>query len=1032
MQAMEIPPNLQEQARQGRVVLFLGAGASLASKNSGGKSPPDGRSLARLLSEKFLGGQFNDAPLSTVAEYAVNEQSLFDVQKFIQEIFDSFEPTEAHLQLPQFRWAGLATTNYDLLVEKAYSRVSGTLQKPVAFIQNGDQVIESIRDPKSVMYLKLHGCITRISDENCPLILTTDQYITFRKGRSRIFQQLHEWAYEHTIVFMGHSGQDPDIREIIFEIDLQQTARPRYYLVAPNRSEIEKRFWESKKVTALNGTVADFLSSLDSLLPPAFRSLEIETREPNDISRHFRVSGAILSKNTSEFLAGDALYVSSCTATKQVLPSDFYRGYNADWAAIEQGLDVRRGFADDIIEDVILLSDLQERKPLELVLIKGYAGSGKTVSLRRIAWEAAKSYDCLCVYMDDSAHINVGAIQELIELAKERLFLFVDNAPDRAYDIRNLLNGIGDQGALLTVVIAARLNEWNSVPWDIQSSVTAEYEVPALKHGEVVSLLSLLEKHNALGRLADKKEEARLHAFEGLAGRQLLVALHEATLGKPFEEILESEFRNLVPDEAQRIYLTVCILNRLDVPVRAGIISRVHGIPFSEFKNRLFRPLEHVVYDAYDGRIRDNVYRARHPIIAEIVFERLLQNQDERFQEYYRCLKALNVDYSTDEKAFRQLIRGRTVSELFSNPEHCIAIFQAASEMVGDNPHLLQQMALYEMHRTGGDLASATTYLNRAIEKQPFNKAFKHTKAELALKKADFARTELERDKLLREAASLAVETKDRNFGDTYGHHTLAKVNIKRLENELQSGNNDFSNPELQNIVRIIEEVLSEGLQANPRDSYMLTEQARLAALLKDSPRVIASLEKALEHNSKLHFLAIQLSDCYSGKGDFAKARKVLELALEASRNNRNLNYRFALFLDDHGGSLTEIVYFLRRSFVPGDRNYDAQLRYCRALFLNGEYESARREFQSLSVNKGTPYVPGQRLYGAPEAFYGLVTGIRHTHVLLREINSQQPIFVPRERVSSAAWKHLTEGTKMKFRLAFNFRGPIGYDCELA
>jgi hypothetical protein len=122
---------------------------------------------------------------------------------------------------------------------------------------------------------------------------------------------------------------------------------------------------------------------------------------------------------------------------------------------------VRRGFADDILEDVFLLDDLQERKPLELALIKGYAGSGKTVSLRRIAWEAAKSYDCMCVYMDDSARINVGAIQEIIELCKERLFLLIDNAPERASDIRNLLNGMGEQGELLTVIppsTAARMS----------------------------------------------------------------------------------------------------------------------------------------------------------------------------------------------------------------------------------------------------------------------------------------------------------------------------------------------------------------------------------------------------------------------------------------------------------------------------------------------------------------------------------------------------------------------------------------------
>jgi tetratricopeptide (TPR) repeat protein len=164
----------------------------------------------------------------------------------------------------------------------------------------------------------------------------------------------------------------------------------------------------------------------------------------------------------------------------------------------------------------------------------------------------------------------------------------------------------------------------------------------------------------------------------------------------------------------------------------------------------------------------------------------------------------------------------------------------------------------------------------------------------------------------------------------------------------------------------------------------MLAEQARLAALLKDSPRVIASLEKAVEHNSKLHFLAIQLSTCYLRNGDFEKAKQVLARALETNRTNRNLNYRLAVLLIDYGGSLGEVVYLLSRSFTPGDRSYDAQLRYCRALFLNGEYERARREFYNLQNSREAPYVPGQRLYEAPGAFYGLVTSIRHSHVLLK------------------------------------------------
>ncbi|MEJ0091332.1 MAG: SIR2 family protein [Limisphaerales bacterium] len=1029
---MDIPANLTEQVRQGSVVLLLGAGASFGAKDSKGNTPPSGAGLAKLISDKYLGGEFGNSELSTVSEYAMSEHGLLAVQKFIAEIFQTFEPTEAHKLMPKFNWGGLATTNYDLLVEKAYASHAKPLQTPVAFIENGDQVIELLRDQRSVKFLKLHGCVSRIANDKCPLILTKDQYISYRKGRDRLFKQLTEWAYEHTIVFVGHSVQDADIREVIFELDTEISSRPRYFLIAPNKSEIERRFWETKKVTVLNGTFSDFLLALDAAVASEFRELKIAKTEPHDIARHFRVAGAVLSKNCLEFLTSDALYVKSFNPTARINPIDFYRGFDGEWASIEQNLDVPRAFVDDILEDIFLLDDVQRKTPLEVVLIKGYAGSGKTLALRRLAWQAAKDYDCLCIYLNDAARPNIGAIQEIIETCKERVFLFIDNAPERGLDIRKLINEIGESGKLLTIILAARHNEWNVVSGDIQSAVTEGYDVPALRTEEITGLLDLLEKHKALGRLTEKTKEERIEAFASLAGRQLLVALHEATLGRPFEEILEDEFNHLVPIEAQRVYLTVCILNRLDVNVRAGIISRIHGIPFTQFKERLYKPLEHVIYDAFDPRVRDNVYRARHPIIAEIVFERLLRDETERFTEYYRCLKALNLDYSTDEKAFRYLMRGRTILKLFSNVEHCNILFDEALKLVGEEPHLLQQRALYEMHRPNGDLNFASKLITQSIELQPYNKSFKHTKSELALRKSESARTDLERDKFLREAASLATETMDGRAGETHSHHTLAKVNIKRIEAELKNGNTDFTAPALQNLVRSAETVIINGLQAKPGDAYLLQEQANLAKLMSDVPKAVAALEKAVSQNTKFSFLAVQLADCYLGNNEVSKAKAVFEKALDANRNDRVLNYRYALFLEGNGGSLTDIAYFLKRSFSPGDRNFDAQIRHARALFLKGDYDEARSEFSLLRNNKNAPYVYGQRLYDAEGTYTGVVNGVRHSHIFVTETKSRQTIFIPRENVTPEYWRQFTEGTKVKLRISFNLRGPIGFDCEPA
>src|SRR5262249_1665806 len=149
-----------------------------------------GKKLGEMLSDRFLGGAYKDYPLNQISELAISESDLTTVQEYIREIFEGFEPTEAHKLMTTFRWDSIATTNYDLLIEKAYSRNKDAVQVAVPFIENGDRVEDKMRDQRAMMLLKLHGCITRTANATCPLILTTDQYIDYLSGRDRIFDHL--------------------------------------------------------------------------------------------------------------------------------------------------------------------------------------------------------------------------------------------------------------------------------------------------------------------------------------------------------------------------------------------------------------------------------------------------------------------------------------------------------------------------------------------------------------------------------------------------------------------------------------------------------------------------------------------------------------------------------------------------------------------------------------------------------------------------------------------------------------------------
>ena len=379
---MEIPDFLITQVREAKGVLVLGTGASAsAAADTGRTAPLSGQALAGLIADQFLGGEYSDQPLPTVSEYAISEASLFAVQEFIKDAFEPLEPAPFHLSVPSFKWHGIATTNFDRVIEKAYEQCQKPLQRLTPVIQNGDGFEDCLRDPGCVLLLKLHGCISRTAVQECPLILTPEQYITHRAGRSHLFQLLEQWANERPLIFVGHSIQDPDLRALLLTLSEVGANRLRYYAVVPDATLVSRRFWEGKRTSIIDGTFEEFLSVLDSRIPAAFRPLAGTVTSDSDlvVAERFSQRDIVPSAHCTRFLSESVDYVKAAASTTAVQPVDFYRGDGAGWAPIEQSLDVKRALSENVLLDVFLNTPADDPNDPEVVLIKGHAGAGKSV-----------------------------------------------------------------------------------------------------------------------------------------------------------------------------------------------------------------------------------------------------------------------------------------------------------------------------------------------------------------------------------------------------------------------------------------------------------------------------------------------------------------------------------------------------------------------------------------------------------------------------------------------------------------------------
>ena len=1028
MPEIDLSPYLISEIENGNVVVMLGAGASSGAKNRQGQSAPLAGELARLLAEKFLSPEYATRPLGWVANYAVSETNIAPVQEYVASLVEGLIPTPAHHILTTFRWRAIVTTNYDTLIEDAYAANKSAPQKLVPLLDDDQNFDVKLHDRNALPLLKLHGCITQARNPACPLVLSADSYIDYETKRSRLFHWFTELASDRTVLFLGYSLTDPNITAILERLTQRLPNRLRYYLLTKGIGLYEARYWEKKKIQAIDATFDDAMKTLDQKCRRLFRGLIRPANSTLEAVQAKLVRRDVaLSDMTLQFLDRDADYVATLKPSEMISPEQFYKGVSFEWSPIEQNLDVRRRLVDRMLDDYFI--DTGDEPGCSLVVVKGHAGAGKTVLLQRLAWDGAKVLGRFCLFLKPEGQLHPAAIKELAEATREPIFLFVTDLVERRREIEELFRATKTVAGQVVVIGAARSNEWNQSPESL-TSLAADADIidlPYLHPTEIDELLALLERHHALGSLERESPEERKKRLQFQAGRQLLVALHEATHGKAFMEIIADEFDGITPRKAQEIYLTVCLLNQFGAKVRAGIISRMHGVEFEDFKREFFSPLEQVVLVKQD-RTRDYTYEARHPLIAEFVIRSKLTNKEDLYREVTSCLRHLNPGFSTDQAAFNAMVRGHSVLEQF--PDHAMAssLYAIAHAHVGNDPYLLQQMTIYEMNRPNGNLGTAETYIRKALQQKEHSRKLRHTLAELFFRRAEATNQPAERRKWMEDARRTCQELIRGKADEPYPYYTLIKLGTLELACALQEPAPD--DKLIDEIARRTEQAISNGLQRFPNNAEIRQAEARYAGVTIDDARFVKALHRAFDLNPRNSMTAIRLSECYARSDDLDKALTILKRALDARPGEPRLRFRYGRLLMDTQGDCDEILYHLARGYTPGDENYEAQFWHARQLFVAGKLRESKALFRQLRRARVAPADRYRARDPLESVFSGRVDRIHTNHFLIARDGDAEWVMAAREEVSPELWDSLSINQRMRFRIAFCLGGTVAIDVE--
>jgi tetratricopeptide (TPR) repeat protein len=334
-------------------------------------------------------------------------------------------------------------------------------------------------------------------------------------------------------------------------------------------------------------------------------------------------------------------------------------------------------------------------------------------------------------------------------------------------------------------------------------------------------------------------------------------------------------------------------------------------------------------------------------------------------------------------------------------------------------------------------LGRAEEYLQGALALEPYSKSVKHSVAELDLRRSRLSTDPIERkawrQRAVESAASLVPGTVN-----SYPHTTLVKAAIDEVHDALtiaEEGDTETNFRLLSDSISHAEDVLRKAHQAFPNDPVLLAQEGTLSETLSQAKRTEEAFKKTFVVNPRSTLIARRLARIQTSKGAHEEAVATLRSSLEFNPGSRELHFDIALALMDTRPNADQtgaddVLYHLQRSFVPGDRNYQAQFFFARELCIVGKYEEAKPLFAKLSEAR-LPYQQKTKVGyylngpdGQPLRLGGSVLFLKSSYGFIHCHHPTLNAYFDAEDIDGGA-EDIDAGTAVSFEVGFNLKGPV-------
>ncbi|MCU4422292.1 SIR2 family protein [Acinetobacter lwoffii] len=226
--------------RNGKLAFFIGAGFSKFCESEFVKIPNWAELILELKKDLNLD---NENDFLKIAQMYYLEFGEYQYTKKIKSVFpNDMEPSKFHELLFNLYPKCIITTNWDDLLEKSVKKQSLIYD----VIKSDSDLVRSVVDRKII---KMHGDFDQHN-----FVFKEDDYLKYNYNFPLIENYIKGIFTTHTIVFLGYSYSDIDLKMILKWIDNSSKVSPPRYLLSNKTSSAQEKYLLNHNIFVLSPT----------------------------------------------------------------------------------------------------------------------------------------------------------------------------------------------------------------------------------------------------------------------------------------------------------------------------------------------------------------------------------------------------------------------------------------------------------------------------------------------------------------------------------------------------------------------------------------------------------------------------------------------------------------------------------------------------------------------------------------------------------------------------------------------------------